>query len=151
MQDMSGGNYPAGQEYANDKIVGIIIMILSLCGVVIGGLAVVGGGFIAAGGAAAANTANNGAAVPTAAAGGMVAIVGIVLLVLSFMSIAIGWGIMKSLRWGFLVGSIVYGINMVLNLMSLNQSRGILGLLIGAALFAYCVMRLTGKLGPKPA
>jgi hypothetical protein len=141
-------NYPMQYGYPNDKPVGIVIMVLSACGVIAGGLALGGGGLLAAGGAASANTSTGagGAAV----AGGLVMILGVVILIVSLLGFAIGYGIMKSLKWGFMVGTIVYGLNSLANLANLSGGKGILGLAISVALFIYCFMRLTGRLGPKP-
>jgi len=146
---------PADSTYATDKVLGIIIMILSGCFVVLGGLGFLGGGFLAAGGAAGAASAGGTNAAGTAAAAGVggaaIMIASAVLVIVALIGFAVGYGIMKSLRWGFLVGAVLYGLNALYNLSQMGHANGILGLLISAGLCVYCIMRLTGNLGPKPA
>lgn len=137
-----------GEPYQTDKILGIIIMVLSVCCTVAGGAAMAGMSMLAgmgAAGAASEGGAGSGEAAATAAAvGGVAAFIGIILLVTGLLGVATGYGIMKSLKWGFILGAVVYGLNTVANIASFN----IIGLVISGALLAYCVMRLTGKLGP---
>src|SRR5437588_641466 len=143
MQDMSqppSYQGPAAGAYQTDKVLGIIIMVLSVCGVIGGGMAFLGGGLLAAGGAtAAAGTAGSNAAGSAAlagAGGAFLMIISVVLIISSLIGFAVGYGIMKSLRWGFLVGAIVYGLNTLLQLFGLSHptAGGVLGLLIVAAL-----------------
>jgi hypothetical protein len=75
------------------------------------------------------------------------ALLGGLVIVMGAVNFIVGLGIMKSAKWGFLFGSIWNGLGTVLNLVSIN----ILGLLISGGLLAYCVLRLTGQVGPKPA
>jgi hypothetical protein len=136
--------------YANDKVIGIIIMVLSLCFVGLGSMMMLGGGVLAASGAAAsADPAIQKASSDAAAAGvtgAVLMVASVIMIATGFLGVAIGYGIMKSLRWGFIMGTVVYG----LNLLGTFQSRNMISLVIGAALFAYCLMRLLGKIGPKP-
>ena len=142
---------PGGQQYQTDKVLGIIIMVLSACGAIGGIMGLAGGGLLAAAGAGAAGQAGNaqGAAV-AAAGGGILMLLSVFLIIQSVLGFAIGYGIMKSLRWGFLIGTIVYGIGLLIQIVGVTKSgaQGLIGLVIGALLFGYCFMRLTGRTGP---
>ncbi len=135
--------YPRPQvpeEFLADKVIGIILMVFSALGVLCGI-------FIAAGmslvGLGAATEGGEGAAAAGALAG-IGAVAGFVVIIWSVVGIVIGYGIMKSLRWGFLVGAILSGISVVFSLVGLN----VLGFIINGALCAYCILRLVGRLGP---
>lgn len=137
--------------HPQDKPIGITIIVLNaLCGG-LGLLAVLGLGAIAAmGGAAAAGSGGSAdGAAAAAAVGGIAAIIAIVVVVLCAVGIIAGFGIMKSAKWGFQLGAVVFGLNALSNLAQLPQ--GVIGLLISGALCYYCIARLTGKIGPKPA
>lgn len=71
-----------------------------------------------------------------------------IVVVPAALSIAVGRGIFfKSAKWAFILGAVLYGIGLALNLIGFS----ILGILISGALFTYCLLRLTGNLGPRPA
>jgi len=154
---MSGGGY-SSNVYPNDKVVGILIMVFAaICNVAVGFLGVIGGGVLAAGGASAAagaasNTGAAGAGAATGVVGAGIMVLSVILILMGVVGLAVGYGIMKSLRWGFLVGTILYGLGVLNSLAGLSRGGigGIIGLLIVVALFVYCLMRLIGKLGPKP-
>lgn len=144
------GNYPSA-PYQTDKVIGIIIMVLAICGAILSGIVVLGGGVLAAAGGAAATNANTDAAKAAGMGGGLLMILGVVMLISCLVSLAVGYGIMKSLRWGFMLGAVVYGIQVILNIFSLARGgTAVIGLVIAIALLVYCVMRLTGKTGPTP-
>lgn len=109
-------------DFVADKVIGIILMILNAC-VGIGGLVLIAG----AGAIGASGVQVEG---KTIAAGGL-GFLGVVAIVLSIVGIVIGYGIMKSARWGFIAGAVVFGINAVTNLAGLAQdASNVLGLLI---------------------
>ncbi len=72
-----------------------------------------------------------------------------IVVVPAALSIAVGRGIFfKSAKWAFILGAVLYGIGLLL--FSLIRFDIIL-FLISGALFTYCLLRLTGNLGPRPA
>lgn len=138
------------QDFVADKVIGILIMVLSVCGVIGGVMVMAGMGMLAAATSQAAQQGGQDAAGAAAAAGmfGMTgAILGFAIIAMCVVSIAVGFGIMKSAKWGFVLGSIWNGIGTVLNLVSFN----VLGLLISGAILTYCILRMSGNVGPKPA
>ncbi|MCH8275881.1 MAG: hypothetical protein IH851_13960 [Armatimonadetes bacterium] len=139
---------PQGVPFAADKVIGIIIMVLAACGVILGIMLTAGGGLFSEAFEQAA--AQEGATAEEAAVAGMmgigVALAGVLIIVMSGVSIAIGWGVMKSARWAFILGAVWYGIGALLNLVTLNPV-----VVIPAALVVYCILRLNGTWGPKPA
>lgn len=148
---------PSGGPYQHDKVIGILVMVFNICCGVTGGLALMGLGAalgMAGAGAATAGGAEGaeGAAV-AAAGGGMAAIIGGVIVALSLAGAAIGYGIMQSLRWGFSIGMIVFGLNAALNLFSVvtGNFTALVGLAISGLLTYYCWGRLNGKIGSPPS
>lgn len=125
-------------------------MVLAGCGVLLGILVITTGGIfgMAAQQAAAEQGANAKEASAVAGLFGVsFALVGGILVVHAALSIAVGWGMFKSAKWAFILGAVLYGIGLALNLIGFS----ILGILISGALFTYCLLRLTGNLGPRPA
>jgi hypothetical protein len=145
-----GGSSGAPEPYKSDRPIGIVIMVLSgLCGVC-GMLTVAGVGMLGAAAASQAGTSNDAAA--AAAVGGVAAIAAIVMLIVGGLGLAVGFGIMKSAKWGFVGGAVLYGLYAINNILSVvgGQMSAIGGLAICGAVIYYCVQRLTGKLGDKP-
>lgn len=137
-------SYPRPQvpgEFLADKVIGIILMILSALGVV-GGICTAAGMSMIGLGAAVSGGGEE--AVAGGALAGLGAVLGLIVIAWSAVGIVTGYGIMKSLRWGFLVGAILSAISVVFALVGFN----ILGFLINGALFVYCLLRLMGRLGP---
>ncbi len=137
-----------------DKVIGIIIMILSGCGAACG-IALTAGlglGGLALSGAAASEGGADAAQAATAAGffGLAGAALGMMVFGMMIVSFFVGFGIFKSARWGFIVGSAWYGLITALNVVQF-ELRGGLGLLISGCLCVYCVLRLTGNIGSKPA
>ncbi|MCL6624157.1 MAG: hypothetical protein K6T17_06005 [Fimbriimonadales bacterium] len=124
-------------EFLADKVIGIILIVLS----VLGGICICPGMSLAGLGALGAGEVG---AIAGGALAGLGAATGFIVIVLSAVGVAIGYGIMKGLRWGFLVGAILSGISVVFSLVGFN----VLGFLLNGALCAYCILRLTGRLGP---
>lgn len=150
-----GGTNP-GDPHPADKPIGIVIMVLSVC-CLGGGIALAAGigamGAMAGGAAAQGGQGSQDAAVAAGMMGLGAAVLGVVTAVFGALGIATGYGIMKSAKWGFILGSVVYGLNTLLNVLSIASqgAQSIIGLAISGALFAFCFMRLTGKLGAPPA
>lgn len=76
----------------------------------------------------------------------MLPVLGIVSILLAIALFVQSIGMFKSLKWGFTLGVILNGISLVYALALQSWSGMILPGLFGA----YCLMRLMGKLGPKP-
>lgn len=140
-------------DNVGDKVIGIIVIVLSVCGV-LGGAAVMAGlGFIAAAigsSEASAPAGSSDAAAAGAAAGffGLAgAVLGGVLIVMSLVSVVVGFGITKSAKWGFWLGTLWYGLWSIVNVLGFN----LVGLVISGLLLTYCILRLTGNAGPRPA
>jgi hypothetical protein len=127
-------------EFLADKVIGIILIVLSVLGV-LGGICIAAGMSLAGLGAMGAGGEE---AIAGGALAGLGAAVGFMVIIWSAVGIVIGYGIMKGLRWGFLVGAILSAISVVFSLVGFN----ILGLLINGALCAYCILRLMGRVGP---
>jgi hypothetical protein len=127
-----------------DKIVGIVLIAYSMCGVLCGGLIAGGGSLLAAVGVSQARTASEAA--PLGIMGGLVAIFGFILLAAYVLNIAGAIGVMKSQRWGFVLTAILTGITA---LCSLSGSTGFTNTLPDAAACIYCILRLNGTWGPK--
>ena len=139
---------PQGAPFTADRAVGIIIMVLFACCLVFGITLTAGGGLFSEMFEQA--VAQEGATADEAAMVGMMGIgavvVGIFIMVMSGVSIAIGWGVMNSARWAFILGTIWFGIFALLNLVQLSP-----GIVFPGAPLVYCILRLTGTVGPKPA
>ena len=143
-----------GGVFTADKIIGIIIMVLSaVCGL----CGLVGAGILGAVGASLPGmAASGGQGAPTtqeaAAAAGLLgmgaAVFAVIVIVVSALNIVSGYGIMKSARWGFLFSAILNGVWILFNLP--NFVANIIGIIFSAAILVYCILRLTGNLGPKP-
>jgi hypothetical protein len=134
-------------EFAPDKIVGAIILLLSLCGTCLGigltGLgAAVGIGGVTGGLASGQPEIAGGSAIGA----GVLGVVGVVIAALYGINIVAAIGIMKGVRWGFVLGAVLTGLA---TLTSLSGADGFLSVLPSAASCAYCVLRLTGKIGPR--
>jgi hypothetical protein len=127
-------------EFLADKVIGIILIVLSVLGVLCGIFIAAGASFLGVG----ALSAGKEEAIAGSALAGLGAAMGFITIIWSAVGIAIGYGIMKGLRWGFLVGAILSGISVVFALVGFN----VLGFLINGALCAYCVLRLMGRVGP---
>lgn len=147
--------YAAG-PYPKDKSWGIAIIVFSVLGICLGGLATAGGGIMSAAGVtgAAAGAANgagreaNEAATAATVGGGAIMAIGIGLVLLSIVRLVGGIGILKGQKWGFLVTAVVSGLLILLNLASLPS--GIISIVISGIILYYCVQRITGKEGPTP-
>lgn len=147
---------PVSDASTTDKVIGIIIMVFSACGVAGGLMMTAGGGILGVAGAGAVSGTNaSGQPINNAAAagvaGGIIAAAGIIVALLCAFSIFLGFGIMKSRKWAFLVGSILYGLSALGDLAQITKGSGIVGFVIAGALCAYCIMRITGKYGAVPA
>ena len=130
-------------DFAADKVIGILMIIFSICGAV-AGLAVLGIGGAAAAIGGSAGGADGGSAV---AAGGMAMIVGILILAISVARIFAGFKIFGAKRIGFMIGMITSIILIVLNLVQFSVGS-IVGIAISVALAGYCWGRMNGKIGP---
>ena len=141
---------PGDAAYQTDKIIGIIIMVLALCGVAASGLVVLAGTAVGALGAgAAASNQNAAGAAAAGAAGGMIMLFGVLLIILSLANFAVGYGVMKSLRWGFTLGLVVCALRILVGLGMLGRGGfGVIGWIIDIGLAVYFFMRFTGRLGP---
>lgn len=126
-------------EFLADKVIGIILIVLSVLGVLCGIFIAAGASFLGVG----ALSAGKEEAIAGSALAGLAAM-GFITIIWSAVGIAIGYGIMKGLRWGFLVGMIRWGISVFFAVLGFN----VLGFLIDSALCAYCFLRLMGRLGP---
>jgi hypothetical protein len=136
-----------------DKVIGIIVILLSVCGVLFGAAVMAGLGIIAAaigssGASAPAGSADAAAAGAAAGLFGMAgAVLGGVVIVMSLVSVVIGFGISKSAKWGFWLGALWYGLWSIVNVLGFN----LVGLVVSGLLLTYCILRLTGNVGPRPA
>lgn len=141
MSEYRPGGYGSG-EYAADKVIGIILMILNGCGVIGGMLILLGAG------ALGPTVEVEGKTIATAGLG----LLGGLVLLMSAVGIILGYGIMKSAKWGFIGGTVVFALNTISNVVQLREAggQGVVSLAIAAAGAVYCILRLTGSLGPKP-
>lgn len=130
-------------DFVADKVIGILMIIFSICGAV-AGLAVLGIGGAAAAIGGSAGGADGGSAV---AAGGMAMIIGVLILAISVARIYAGFKIFGAKRIGFMIGMITSVILILLNLVQFNVGS-IVGIAISVALAGYCWGRMNGKIGP---
>jgi hypothetical protein len=130
--------YP-GQPFKADRVIGIIIMVLAalmaMCLTIFASLVV--GFFGAVVQSAPPGDFPAGGPVPAAAAGMVV----LVICGVAALQMASGYGIYRGQRWGFWMA-------IVLNVIALGGKGGGSALAIGILL--YCILRLTGAIGPKP-
>lgn len=122
-------------DFVWDKVVGIVMMITNLCcaGTVIA---------LAMGATALGFAGGLGGAL---AVGSVAGILALLIAGSAILSIAAGYGVMQSQRWGFILGAIVFGLAALSNGSTGN------GISVGLDLVAaiYCVLRLTGNVGPR--
>ncbi len=130
-----------------DKIVGIILAVLSLCGVLCGGLIAAGSGMLGAFGISQARQAGAQDTAPIAFISGAGLLVGLSIATLYLLNVAGAIGVMKSARWGFILTAIMSGLAA---LASLGGQTLWLDSLPNLAACVYCILRLNGTLGPKP-
>ncbi len=136
-------------DFPADKPIGIIIMVLSVCCTLLGAAATLGMGAFGAAlaGAAAEQGDSQSASAIMGFAGAAAVVVGLILIVSGALGVVVGYGIMKSAKWGFIMGIVVYGLSTLMNLMNFN----VFGLLFAGAILTYCILRIAGSVGPKPA
>ena len=143
---------PAGatggpQRFIGDKIVGAILAVFSSCGLIFGAIiAVVGGSFASQ----VFGSQFNG---PQFASMGstIFIIMGILVALISILGIAIGVGVFRTQKWAFIVGTFLYGLNVLCSFPSLANAQGstVISLVIGIGIFMYCLLRWIGTVGPK--
>lgn len=122
-------------DFVWDKVAGIVAIVINICCVIaVTGLA----SLLAAVGLAAGS-------LPGLAAGAFVGIVMIAAVSLSLLGVIAGVGMLQGRRWGFLIGAIVFGLAALTN----GGGGNTMGVLIEAGLAIYCLLRLTGNVGPK--
>lgn len=143
--DVNGGkdlqpNSGSG-DFVADKVIGILMIVFSICGA-LAGLAVLGIGGLAAG--VGATSQSGGQAV---AAGGMAMVIGILILAISVARIYAGIMMLKAARIGFMIGMITSLIAIALSLFSFSP-QSIVSIVISGALAYYCWGRMNGKIGP---
>lgn len=153
---MDQNEHPRANEvvgvYSYDKVWGIVIIVLTglgACGsLFLGGLGAavgtVGAGSLATGANGTAD--GRAAAAAVGAGGGLLAMIGFIMAAVFVAQLVGGIGILKSLRWGFLVTGGFAALGVLLSLVHLN----IIGIILHGGFLAYCAMRLTGKLGAAP-
>ena len=123
------------EPIAADKVIGIILICL-------GGLIGIGAlFFIYRAATVDPNTLPRGSESQGAIFG-----FGLGLLLMALFGGAIGDGIRRGRKQAFLVGAVLYGFGTMINLMAINPL-----VVIPGALCVYCILRLAGKIGPKPA
>lgn len=122
-------------DSALDKVVGLIAVVMNLCcGVLVG---------LFATGALLVGTFSG--ALPGFLVGGFVGLIGILIGASALLGIAAGVGIFQSMRWGFTLGLVVFGLATLLHLLGGGNVGGII---VEGALAVYCYLRLAGKTGP---
>ena len=148
-------DYTSSGPYAKDKSWGIAIIVFSILGICLGGLAVAGGGLMSAVGATGAATAGaagagraSGDSAAVGLGGGLVMLLGGGLLLLSIVRLVGGIGVLRGQKWGFLISAVVSGLLILMNLASLPS--GIISIVISGIILYYCYSRLSGKEGPTP-
>lgn len=127
-------------DFAADKVIGILMIIFSICGAFVGLAALGIGGLATAVGA-------SGGGGDAIAGGGMVMVVGILVLAISVARIYAGFKIFGAKRIGFMIGMITSLIAVVLALVSFS-TQSIISIVISLALAYYCWGRMNGKIGP---
>ncbi|MGV3617214.1 MAG: hypothetical protein ACO1SV_17950 [Fimbriimonas sp.] len=137
-----------------DKIVGIILAVLSGCGVLCGGGILLGMGVAFGSLAGSYGGAMKGADAPPPAVGagalalgGLFAFAFFVIFSCYVLNIVGAIGVMKSRRWGFMLTAILTGIS---SFAALSGATLYLDILPTLAVCIYCVLRLTGNLGTAP-
>lgn len=130
-------------DFVADKVIGILMIIFSICGAV-AGLAVLGIGGAAAAIGGSAGGADGGQVV---AAGGMAMIIGILILAISVARIYAGFKIFAAKRIGFMIGLITSLVLVVLNLVNFSVGA-MFSILISLFLGFYCWGRMNSKIGP---
>ncbi len=126
-----------------DGVVGFILCFFGLGGFCIGLLGMGAGAFLGA-----ASVAEGLRASPSAmVVGGFLGGLAIMLSILAMLQFVGGIGLVKGRRWGHMLIAMVAGSQLLFGLMSGEPFSISGGLLAGI----YCVLRLLGKLGPKPA
>jgi len=122
-------------DSALDKVMGLVAVVTNLCcGVLVG---------LFATGAVLMGTFSG--AVPGFLVGGLVGLIGILIGASALLGIAAGVGMFQSMRWGFTLGVVVFGLATLLNLLGGGNVGGVI---VEGALAVYCFLRLTGKTGP---
>lgn len=143
---------PMPGDFIADKVIGIIMIIFATCGLFAGIMIMAGGGMLGSLIASEAAKQPNVSASDAQAAAGLFglgfAFLGGLILVASIVSIINGIGIYKGAKWGFILGIVLNGINVLLNMSA--GPVGFFSAAINIALLIYCVLRLTGNLGPRP-
>jgi hypothetical protein len=133
---------------AIDKVVGIILAIFAACGTLCGGALMLGGGalgtLIATSGAAGSRGES---AMGGAIAGGVLFAIGAVIFACYLLNILGAIWVMNSQRKGFILTAILTGINA---LAALSGATLYLDILPTIAACVYCILRVSGNLGPKP-
>jgi hypothetical protein len=154
-QPMGPGGYPRPPGYGvpevfpTDKVMGIILIVLSALGAC-GSLVLVGvGGFFGAAGVTAGSAQGGTAAV---AGGGLLMVLGIFVLAICVLEIVAGTWIIKSLRKGFMVVAVLGAAGLLLNIITgaMSHQFNFFGLGTGLIFPIYSVLRLMGQVGPKP-
>lgn len=123
-----------------DRIVGILIILTSLCGVCIGaGVMGLAAGIFAAGFPQDKVGASVGA--------GLASMAGLFIAGVYALNVAGGFGVMKGRRWGHLLTAILSS----LTFLSGFSGHGAVTGLPSLAAAVYCILRLTGQLGTRPS
>lgn len=125
-----------------DGVVGFILCFFSLGGFCLGLLGMGLGALV--GVASFAEGLRSGPA--AALVGGFLGSMAILLSILAMLQFFGGVGLIKGRRWGHMLTAMVSGSQLLFGLMAAEPFSISAGLLAGI----YSVLRLTGKLGPKP-
>lgn len=140
----------SSQAHPADKPVSIVLMILNALGACGSLFLVIGGGVLGAVGGAATVSGDAKGAAAGVAMGGLIAVLGIVLLIVSAISIYGAYGIMQSKKQGFMIVLILGAIGLLVNIASLvNGSGNFFGIGLGVLAPIYAFLRLNGSLPPK--
>ncbi len=126
-----------------DGVVGFILCFFSLGGFCIGLLGMGLGALVGVASVAEGLRTGPGAAI----VGGLLGGAAIFFSLLAMLQFVGGIGLIKGRRWGHMLTAMVAGSQLLFGLMAGEPFSITGGLLAGI----YCLLRLTGKLGSKPA
>ncbi|HTQ10551.1 MAG TPA: hypothetical protein VMI31_10805 [Fimbriimonadaceae bacterium] len=142
-------NYNAPERFVADLVLGILLIIGSICGGFLAlGMTVLGGVTTAIGGAAASQPGG----LQTAGVGTGVMVVGILILLACIGQLVGAIWMLQSLEKGLRMVMVIGIAGLVLNIV-LGVMLGhfnFVGAGVGLLYPIYCGLRLSGNLGPKP-
>lgn len=137
------------KKYTPDIVLGWIFLLPCILGLIFGMLLIAGGSFVAYPEVAKALHNTKQSLSGVTAMGGVAAVIGGLILFLSIAYSAIAIGLIRSSKTSFWFLAVGHGARAILSFAYPDPGGYYAGAILGTCICLYCVLRLTGTIGPK--